>query len=124
MAVRRGGSGGRGESGGGEDSGGAESDGELAEHGGISCFKGCASHILNMGRRPAGKGSRPVHEYSGRYAFLGKKADKTAIWPAFTCRAAGKRRKLTHRDTVSYTHLRAHETDSYLVCRLLLEKKK
>src|SRR5665647_2256177 len=22
-------------------------------------------------------------------------------------------------DTVSYTHLRAHETDSYLVCRLL-----
>src|SRR5665647_1232959 len=26
-------------------------------------------------------------------------------------------------DSVSYTHLRAHETDSYLVCRLLLEKK-
>src|SRR5680860_410103 len=25
-------------------------------------------------------------------------------------------------ETVSYTHLRAHETDSYLVCRLLLEK--
>src|SRR5665647_1563003 len=25
---------------------------------------------------------------------------------------------------ISYTHLRAHETDSYLVCRLLLEKKK
>src|SRR5680860_1827838 len=24
---------------------------------------------------------------------------------------------------VSYTHLRAHETDSYLVCRLLLETK-
>ena len=29
-----------------------------------------------------------------------------------------------NRKTVSYTHLRAHETDSYLVCRLLLEKKK
>src|SRR5664279_5707991 len=27
------------------------------------------------------------------------------------------------RSPVSYTHLRAHETDSYLVCRLLLEKK-
>src|SRR5665647_1781321 len=27
------------------------------------------------------------------------------------------------RGAVSYTHLRAHETDSYLVCRLLLEKK-
>src|SRR5665647_753228 len=25
------------------------------------------------------------------------------------------------REPVSYTHLRAHETDSYLVCRLLLE---
>src|SRR5665647_1891840 len=31
---------------------------------------------------------------------------------------------LLHRENpVSYTHLRAHETDSYLVCRLLLEKK-
>src|SRR5665647_3841204 len=29
-----------------------------------------------------------------------------------------------HLDPVSYTHLRAHETDSYLVCRLLLENKK
>src|SRR5664279_6117482 len=29
-----------------------------------------------------------------------------------------------HPGAVSYTHLRAHETDSYLVCRLLLEKKK
>src|SRR5680860_1674930 len=29
-----------------------------------------------------------------------------------------------HPPPVSYTHLRAHETDSYLVCRLLLEKKK
>ena len=26
-------------------------------------------------------------------------------------------------DAVSYTHLRAHETLRYLVCRLLLEKK-
>src|SRR5680860_1255651 len=29
----------------------------------------------------------------------------------------------TYIDPVSYTHLRAHETDSYLVCRLLLENK-
>src|SRR5665647_357213 len=28
--------------------------------------------------------------------------------------------RLKPRDAVSYTHLRAHETDSYLVCRLLL----
>ena len=32
--------------------------------------------------------------------------------------------KVIRTGTVSYTHLRAHETDSYLVCRLLLEKKK
>ena len=31
---------------------------------------------------------------------------------------------LLKKTPVSYTHLRAHETDSYLVCRLLLEKKK
>ena len=31
---------------------------------------------------------------------------------------------LHHRvATVSYTHLRAHETPEHLVCRLLLEKK-
>ena len=30
----------------------------------------------------------------------------------------------TNADTVSYTHLRAHETPEHLVCRLLLEKKK
>src|SRR5665647_1046000 len=32
--------------------------------------------------------------------------------------------KINPAIAVSYTHLRAHETDSYLVCRLLLEKKK
>ena len=32
-------------------------------------------------------------------------------------------RILYYTGAVSYTHLRAHETDSYLVCRLLLEKK-
>ena len=32
--------------------------------------------------------------------------------------------KVLRYESVSYTHLRAHETDSYLVCRLLLEKKK
>src|SRR5664279_1934881 len=32
--------------------------------------------------------------------------------------------RLLSYESVSYTHLRAHETDSYLVCRLLLEKKK
>ena len=31
---------------------------------------------------------------------------------------------LEDNGTVSYTHLRAHETKANLVCRLLLEKKK
>src|SRR5665647_1064688 len=33
-----------------------------------------------------------------------------------------RRNKSQYFVPVSYTHLRAHETDSYLVCRLLLEK--
>src|SRR5680860_934522 len=45
---------------------------------------------------------------------------------AFGCAAATKWRLrrclvMLPRLPVSYTHLRAHETDSYLVCRLLLE---
>ena len=35
-----------------------------------------------------------------------------------------EKREERDKEAVSYTHLRAHETDSYLVCRLLLEKKK
>src|SRR5680860_371624 len=34
----------------------------------------------------------------------------------------GKIRGEESHGMISYTHLRAHETDSYLVCRLLLEK--
>src|SRR5680860_1926840 len=34
----------------------------------------------------------------------------------------GQTRACVSGRAVSYTHLRAHETDSYLVCRLLLEK--
>src|SRR5665647_477628 len=36
-------------------------------------------------------------------------------------RPAGTSSTATTPSAVSYTHLRAHETDSYLVCRLLLE---
>ena len=35
-----------------------------------------------------------------------------------------ERKKVSNKRPVSYTHLRAHETLRYLVCRLLLEKKK
>ena len=45
--------------------------------------------------------------------------DLSAVW-----QAEGVVSVLTGIESVSYTHLRAHETDSYLVCRLLLEKKR
>src|SRR5665647_2799873 len=45
-------------------------------------------------------------------AFEKKYGIKVKVW------RAGSEKVLP----VSYTHLRAHETDSYLVCRLLLEK--
>src|SRR5665647_2786035 len=38
------------------------------------------------------------------------------------CVSAGPGAGAGAHTPVSYTHLRAHETDSYLVCRLLLEK--
>src|SRR5680860_1659496 len=47
------------------------------------------------------------------YALCWKTKQKWRSSPSTPCRSS-----------VSYTHLRAHETDSYLVCRLLLEKKK
>src|SRR5678816_4713462 len=37
---------------------------------------------------------------------------------------AGTSRYRHRSPSVSYTHLRAHETPEHLVCRLLLEKKK
>ena len=43
---------------------------------------------------------------------------------ASTVGSLGKKLTMVDPEPVSYTHLRAHETDSYLVCRLLLEKKK
>ncbi|VTU50032.1 hypothetical protein [Lactobacillus casei subsp. casei ATCC 393] [Lacticaseibacillus rhamnosus] len=37
---------------------------------------------------------------------------------------AGLHSNAANVEAVSYTHLRAHETEADLVCRLLLEKKK
>ena len=45
-----------------------------------------------------------------------------------TARFRGRRKarqsRYSNHESVSYTHLRAHETKANLVCRLLLEKKK
>ena len=54
----------------------------------------------------------------GNYVPADKKTNKTVV----VIHGFGVEHKAMA--PVSYTHLRAHETDSYLVCRLLLEKKK
>ena len=54
-------------------------------------------------------------------------AENCSIFPnekVWIFRKASSRMSALTPWAVSYTHLRAHETDSYLVCRLLLEKKK
>src|SRR5680860_1768283 len=62
---------------------------------------------FGAGQSPAGAGEvHPVFDEVPAGAFDDAGGDRPALGP------------------VSYTHLRAHETDSYLVCRLLLEKKK
>ena len=61
----------------------------------------------------------PVFFIVGIGYFLGKKNPK--LDTSFITNFAAN---IGTPATVSYTHLRAHETDSYLVCRLLLEKKK
>ena len=59
--------------------------------------------------------------------FLSQYAGKVEDYSDLTPTVIGYSRIFLFFDriyAVSYTHLRAHETDSYLVCRLLLEKKK
>eukprot|EP00658_Telonema_sp_P-2_P013729 TRINITY_DN15205_c0_g1_i2.p1 TRINITY_DN15205_c0_g1~~TRINITY_DN15205_c0_g1_i2.p1 ORF type:complete len:121 (-),score=14.61 TRINITY_DN15205_c0_g1_i2:51-413(-) len=43
---------------------------------------------------------------------------------AFSCLCFSASAAILCSKSVSYTHLRAHETPEHLVCRLLLEKKK
>src|SRR5664279_5302200 len=72
------------------------------------------------------------HSYSMTYqllvflAFALSFAIKMPVYPMHTWLPAAHVEAPTAGSVipVSYTHLRAHETDSYLVCRLLLEKKK
>src|SRR5665647_3840914 len=65
-----------------------------------------ANAVKNVG--VLNPGSTATKEF---YLFVDKNAQKGI-------------RSIDIRTSLSYTHLRAHETDSYLVCRLLLEKKK
>ena len=62
----------------------------------------------------AGKTTQEQLESMRRYLCSVTEQLNLADWSA----------KATLTETVSYTHLRAHETGRNLVCRLLLEKKK
>src|SRR5664279_1438415 len=59
--------------------------------------------------RLVGQFAYALHDTEADELFLVR--DPSGILPLYYCNTP-----------VSYTHLRAHETDSYLVCRLLLEK--
>src|SRR5680860_1168838 len=65
--------------------------------------------------------------YNGQViaGFAGGTADAFTLFERFEAQLEKHNGNLTRAavEPVSYTHLRAHETDSYLVCRLLLEKK-
>src|SRR5680860_1083193 len=65
---------------------------------------------------------------ANRWSQVSRWVVTSAVLPSTTRNAIGTAPSpetvRIHTSSVSYTHLRAHETDSYLVCRLLLEKKK
>ena len=65
---------------------------------------------------------KEVYEYTFRYLYLEKEWKVVKNYDEFveTIQVNG----IPNIISVSYTHLRAHETVLDLVCRLLLEKKK
>src|SRR5664279_2626365 len=71
--------------------------------------------------------SVPVGTFSPRFRVQSMPLNELSPLTQTGCKSAHHGSNTTRNQIpipVSYTHLRAHETDSYLVCRLLLEKKK
>src|SRR5665647_3923268 len=82
--------------------------GELLVDGGVAALEWFGRHSADHATSPVDPD--PV---GGRYPAV----------PAMSACMSPLVPPRSHRsNAVSYTHLRAHETDSYLVCRLLLEK--
>jgi len=71
----------------------------------------------DLNNKPAGPKSAPPAGRFGLIFFL-------VILAVFLVMLFSGTGAKTGAETVSYTHLRAHETVLDLVCRLLLEKKK
>ena len=88
---------------------------DRAWHAGVSSFEGhTGCNDFSVGIELEGTGETPYED--AQYLALGELLGTlTRVLPV---------EAVTGHEPVSYTHLRAHETDSYLVCRLLLEKKK
>src|SRR5660398_181653 len=80
--------------------------------------------IRSVFRKPSNQVARP--ELSGKASVSSRERSRS---PLERCSVGSLVRistiiRPTSRISVSYTHLRAHETKANLVCRLLLEKKK
>src|SRR5665647_2176668 len=77
--------------------------------------------IHAMSVAPRGPGAGPT-AIMARFATSPKSITQATTDAAPMMRLERAEQKVPAPHAVSYTHLRAHETDSYLVCRLLLEK--
>ena len=63
-----------------------------------------------------------INDLDKRHNIKTLDKDKSCDWLIVGAGYTGLSAARKLSEPVSYTHLRAHETDSYLVCRLLLEK--
>src|SRR5664279_2114995 len=78
---------------------------------------GMARPADRVGREPGRCGVAPPAGQAGRES---PPSQQPSPLPPLAVRWSPGRRAAPGSTAVSYTHLRAHETDSYLVCRLLL----
>ena len=67
-------------------------------------------------------GGKPIDDYAPDFWLVSPESGGDPV--GFITSPWWHPEKKTNIATVSYTHLRAHETSLHLVCRLLLEKKK
>src|SRR5674536_305588 len=88
--------------------------------------RACSSLEVSMAGSAAGEAASfwmaaaargPAGEWSATVASRPRSLF-SSTWPP-----ADRTSAFTRTASVSYTHLRAHETPEHLVCRLLLEKK-
>ena len=77
-------------------------------------YMGDDGAVVQAARVSTGKGTRAVNTDQGLINYLLRNRHST---PFEMCEI----KMHVKLPTVSYTHLRAHETGAYLVCRLLLE---